>query len=300
MEILFDIDSENSGELHKILGFVDSDFTMLQVLPYLTKSSREIYYLVGKPNYDKAAEKYEDDDLEDPFLNLLRYTIALGAFRQLAPLLDVSATTQGRVFRADDHLKAAFEWMIDKSDDAMERSYYASIDEILTFIVETQDYDTSPRIQNVKELFVNSLSVFQDFVSINDSHLLFFKLAPSLRLAEEQLIKPRVNAKFVQYKENEDTPVNHLIKNICVYFAMMDGLQKNSVQLFPRGVLKEVPNKTKYASASRVDIESSSLYYRDQLQGLLRDLELQIKKENMIISKKTPLSFTPDDGFISM
>lgn len=300
MDILFNINSENSGELHEILGFVDSDFTMVQVLPYLTKVSREIYNLVGKSNYDNAAAKYEDGESEDPFLNLLRYTIALGAFRQLAPLLDVSTTTQGRVFRADDHLKAAFEWMIDKSDDAMERSYYASIDEILTFIVETEDYETSPRVQNVKELFVNSLAIFQDFVSINDSHLLFFKLAPSLRLAENQLIKPRVNAKFVEYKEGVNLPINHIIKNICVYFAMMDGLQKNSVQLFPRGVLKEVPNKTKYASASRVDIESSTLYYRDQLQILLRDLEQQIRKENMIISKKTPLSFTPDDGFISM
>lgn len=300
MEILFNINSENLGELHNILGFVDADFKIMQFLPYLSKSSREIYNLVGKSNYDKAAAEYEDDNLEDPFLNLLRYTIALGAYRQLAPLLDVSATTQGRVFRADDHLKAAFEWMIDKSDDAMERSYYASVDEILTFIVETEGYETSPRVQNVKELFVNSLAVFQDFVSINDSHLLFFKLAPSLRLAEEQLIKPRVNAKFVEYKEADNTPVNHMIKNICVYFAMMDGLQKNSVQLFPRGVLKEVPNKTKYASASRVDIESSTLYYRDQLQSLLRDLELQIRKENMTVSKKTPLSFTPDDGFISM
>ena len=197
-------------------------------------------------------------------------------------------------------MKPAFEWMIDKSDAAYERSYYASIDEILTFIVETDGYETSPRVQKVTELFVNSLSVFQDFVNINDSHLLFYKLVPSLRLAENQLIKPRVNAKFVEYKENDNTPINHMIKNICVYFAMMDGLQKNSVQLFPRGVLKEVPNRTKYASASRIDIESSTLYYRDQLQILLRELELQIKKENMIVSKKTPLSFTPDDGFISM
>lgn len=300
MEILFDISSENSSELHDILGFVDSDFSTAQVLPYLSKATREIYNLVGKSNYDKAATNYEDDDLEDPFLNLLRYTIALGAFRQFAPLQDLSFTTSGRVFRADDHLKPAFEWMIDKSDDAMERSYYASIDEILNFINETEGYETTSNVQKVTELFVNSLSIFQNFVSINDSHLLFNKLVPSLRLAENQLIKPRVNSKFVEYKENDNTPINSMIKNICVYFAIMDGLQKNSVQLFPRGVLKEVPNKTKYASASRVDLESSTLYYRDQLQILLRELELQIKKENMVVSKKTPLSFTPDDGFISM
>lgn len=300
MELLFKNNPENSIELHNILGFVDSDFSMAQVLPYLSKSTREIHYWVGKSNYDKAVEKYENEDFEDPFLNILRYAIALGAFREFAPLQDLSFTTNGRAFRADDHLKPAFEWMIDKSDDAMERSFYASIDEILIFINETDGYETAPNVQKVTELFVNSLSIFQDFVNINNSHLLFYKLVPSLRTAENQLIKPRVNAKFVEYKENDNTPINYMIKNICVYFAMIDGLQKNSVQLFPRGVLKEVPNKTKYASASRVDLESSTLYYRDQLQILLRDLEMQIRKENMIVSKKTPLSFTPDDGFISM
>ena len=300
MKLLFDNSPENSSELHEILGFVDSDFSMAQILPYLSKATREIHYWVGKSNYDQAVAKYENEDLEDTFLNLLRYTIALGAFREFAPLQDLSFTTNGRVFRADDHLKPAFEWMIDKSDDAMERSYYASIDEILTFIIETDGYETSPNVQKVTELFVNSLSIFQDFVNINNSYLLFYKLVPSLRSAENQLIKPRVNAKFVEYKENHNTPINHMIKNICVYFAMIDGLQKNSVQLFPRGVLKEVPNKSKYQSASRVDIESSTLYYRDQLQILLRDLEMEIRKENRVVSKKTPLSFTPDDGFISM
>ena len=300
MELLFNTSSDSAEEMHEILGFVDSDFSTAQVLPYLTKSTREIYNLVGKSNYDQAFSKYEAEDLEDPFLNLLRYTFALGTFRQFAPLLDLSFTTSGRVFRADDHLKPAFEWMIDKSDDSMERSYYASVNEVLIFINETDGYETSPKIQKITELFVNSLDVFQEFVNINDSNLLFLKLVPSLRLAENQLIKPRVNAKFVEYKEGTNLPINHIIKNICVYFAMMDGLQKNSVQLFPRGVLKEVPNKTKYASATRVDIESSTLYYRDQLQILLRDLELQIRKENMTVSKKTPLSFTPDDGFISM
>ena len=300
MELLFNTDVSHAKELHDVLGFIDADFSMVQLLPYLTKSTREIYNLVGETNYDKAVVKFTAGDNDDTFLQLCRYSIALGAFRQFAPLQDLSFTTSGRVFRADDHLKAAFEWMIDKSDDSMERSYYSSIDEILTFIVETTDYETSPRVQNVKELFVNSLQVFQNFVNINDSHLLFFKLAPSLRLAENQLIKSRVGSKFVEYKESLNTPINSLIKNICVYFAMIDGLQKNSVQLFPRGALKEVPNNTKYASASRIDIESSTLYYRDQLNHLLRDLELQIKKENTIVSTKTLLNFTADDGFVSM
>lgn len=300
MEILFDTNVADSSELHKILGFVDSDFSTAQILPYLLKSTREIYNLVGQTNYNKAFENYENDEMEDSFLTLLRYTIALGAFREFMPLVDLSFTTSGRVFRADDHLKPAFEWMIDKSDAAMERSYYASINEVLTFIVENEGYETSPEVQKVKELFVNSLNIFQDFVNINDSHLLFLKLVPSLRMAENHLIKPRVNSKFVQYMEAENTPINSMIKNVCVYFAMMDGLQKNSLQLFPRSVLKEVPNKTKYSAANRIDLESSTLYYKDQLQMLLRELEIQIKKENSVISKKTPLSFTPDDGFISM
>lgn len=300
MDLLFNTNLTDSEEIQEILGFIDADFSMLQLLPYLTKSSREIFNLVGEANYNKAKTKFVADDFTDTFLNLCRYSIALGAFRQFAPLQDISFTTSGRVFRADNHLKPAFEWMVDKSDDAMERSYYSSIDEILTFVTETLGYDTSPRIQNVKGLFVDSLAEFQDFVNINDSHLLFFKLVPSLRLAENQLIKSRVGNKFQTYFESANTPINSLIKNICVYFAMSDGLQKNSVQLFPRAVLKEVPGRTKYASASSVDVQTSAFYYKEQMEILLKKLEQEIKKDKVLVNTSRDINFCADDGFITM
>ena len=300
MELLFNTNVTHAEELQEILGFIDSDFSMNQLLPYITKASREIFKLIGETNYNIALEKFNDDDFEDPFLKLLKYSIALGAFREFAPLQDLSFTTNGRVFRSDDHMKGAFEWMIDKSDDALERSYYASIDEILAFVTETTGYVTSAKIQNVSELFVNSLDVFQEFVNINDSHLLYFKLVPSLKMAENQLIKSRVGNKFSVYKGLPNTAINNLIKNICVYFAMKDGLKKNSVQLFPRGVLKVVPGNTKHSSASAYDVEATALYYSNQIDYLLQYLELEIKKDKQTISNARAINFCAEDGFVTM
>jgi hypothetical protein len=79
------------------------------------------------------------------------------------------------------------------------------------------------------------MEVFESFVNINSSFLLFFNLIPALEKAERKLIASRVGA--LDPRSDED--MLELVQNICIDYAMIDGMRKNSVQLFPRGVLKE-------------------------------------------------------------
>ncbi|PIE50756.1 MAG: hypothetical protein CSA38_01970 [Flavobacteriales bacterium] len=298
MELLFNTDNASASELHEILGFIDSDFSLIQVLPYLRKSTKEIIHWIGEQNYVKVLDWYENDESND-FLTMVRYTIVLGAFREFAPLLDVSYTTSGRVFRSDDHTKAAFEWMIDKSNEAMERSYYASLNDIIVMTIEDRDLFPTPFINDVKGMFVSTLKTFQEFVNIDDSHLLFLKLIPSLKLAEHRLIYSRCRDKMDEYL-NTDSHIKKLIQQCCVYFAMIDGLKKNSVQLFPQGVVQVEYQQRKNKTANRLDVEATVLYYKEELSKLLQDLEIEIAKSNQKISTKRDVNFEPEDGFVTM
>lgn len=304
MKILFNKENVGTGELQEILGFTDADMTISDLWPYLRTASREVYEIIGKDNYEicetvgssEVAVAEENQELYD----LVRYAIAFNAFRKYAPLNDIAFTNEGRLFRRDEHTVAAFEWQIDKSNDEMERRYYEAVDEIITFILDSEELETSDFMTEFSGLYVPNLKTFQRFVNINNSHLLFFKLAPSLRLCEQREIINRMGDKFADYKtkEKKDHYITNLIQNCCVYFAMMDGIQKFSVQLFPEGLMKaEKPNKK---AASGYDKESMTMYYRGQLEKLLKDLETEIQKLKPVYTTPPQIKFCPDDGYVSL
>lgn len=336
MKILFTKENIGTGELQEVLGFTDADIKVAKLWPYLRTASREIYEVIGKKNYticenvfseidNPATDIPEDESLEDDnpveqlpdegtevpeaiptteekqeLFELVRYAIALNAFRKYQPLNDVSYTDDGRLFRRDEHQVAAFEWQIDKSDDAMERSYYEAVDELITFILDSEALEPSDYMTAFSGLYVPNLRTFQKFVNINNSHLLYFKLAPSIRLCEQREIINRLGDKFAEYKlpEQKDSYITNLIQNCCVYFAMADGIQKFSAQLFPEGLMKS--EKTNKKTASGYDKESTTLFYRKELESLLKNLEIEIKKLNPVYSTKPQINFCDKDGFVTL
>ncbi len=303
MKILFTKDSQGTGEMQEILGFSDADIPVAKVWPYLRTASREIYEIIGKTNYQicetvangEIVPSEEHSDLYD----LVRYAVALNAFRKHAPLSDVSFTNEGRTFRRDEHEVSAFEWQIDKSNDAMERSYYEAVDELITFIMDSEELEPSDYMTQFSGLYVPNLKTFQKFININNSHLLYFKLAPSLRLCEQREIINRLGDKFSQYKLpiNKDSYITNLIQNCCVYFAMADGIQKFSVQLFPEGLMKA--EKTNKKTASGYDKESTTNFYKKELESLFKNLEIEIKKLQPVYTSKPQINFSKDDGYVS-
>lgn len=302
MKILFSKD--NDGELLEITGFADADIRAERIWPYLRTASRDIYNIIGKDNYeicvdatDNAEVITEEENLE--LRDLVRYAIALDAFRKYAPLNDISFTNEGRQLRRDDHTAAAFAWQIENSNNAMERRYYESVDEIINFIMDSEELEPSDYMTEFSGLYVPNLKTFQKFVNINNSHLLYFKLAPSLRLCEQQEIINRMGSKFGAYKiaEKKDDYITNLIQNCCVYFAMEDGIQKFSVQLFPEGLMKAEPSGKK--AGSGYDKESTALFYKNKLESLYKTLEIEIKKLDPVYTSKPMINFSKDDGFVS-
>ncbi len=309
MKYLFDINDEIGSDIHEVLGFVDADFSTKQLLPYVRKSTKEIVRLIGDANYQIAVSAFESEEFDNDFLVLVRYAITLGAFREFAPLADLSYTTYGRGVRSEEHFSAPYEWRLDRSDDAMERSYYAAINEIFYFVIDQLEDQADPDaedteivfvefpfLKKLRNLYVSSMEIFESFVKINSSFLLFFNLIPALEKAERKLIASRVGA--LDPRSDED--MLELVQNICIDYAMIDGMRKNSVQLFPRGVLKESTGNARQTAAKQFDIEASILYYQEELDALLLDLESAVAKHKGKPAVGELINFNPNDGFVTM
>ncbi|MEI7486279.1 MAG: DUF6712 family protein [Chryseobacterium sp.] len=297
MEILFKKEISNSSEILDVLGINDADININHIWQHIRAASRKLMKIIGKDNYNIAFDKYEADDIDDEFCSLVRYAVALDAFRNYAPLTDLAFTSQGRSFRNDNHNKVPWEWQIDKSDEALEKSYYDVVNELITFIVDS-DMQESDFMQQFTGLFVPSLDEFQKYVNINDSYLLYYKLGPSLKLFEQREIINRTGAMFTEFKQNKTSYIYTLIQNCCVYYAMKDGIKKLSVQLFPEGAMRS-EKKTK-KSASGYDIEASVLYYNNELESLLLDLENEVKKLTLQPVTRRGNKFAENDGFVTL
>lgn len=295
MKILFN--KEQEGEIREVLGISDADIEVAKVWPYLRTASREIYSIIGKENYEiceaEFAEPSENEENQE-LLDLVKYAVAGYGFKEWAKVADLSFTNNGRMFRRDDHSVGAFEWQINKSDAELDRAYYRALNEVMAFISDSDTLSSSDFILQFRGLYVPNLSEFQRYVHINDSHYLFFKLAPSLRLCEQREIIGRMGTRFQEYKKIKDSHIFTLIQNICVYFAMADGIQKYSVQLFPDGLMTGGSK-----SGSGYDKESASLYYRQQMEGLLKTLEVEIKKLQPVYTSRPRINFSDDDGFVT-
>ena len=323
MELLFN--KNNNAEIHDILGFSDADIDISKLWPYLKTATREIVKIIGKDNYSKALDFYkdetseenEDDEIVDEsedndeaeeianpdveeLLSLIQYAVALDAMRKFAPLIDVSITNDGRLFRRDDHHGAATNYMIESSNAAMERRYYEAVDELLAFILEEDGLEQSDYMVSFSGLYVPNLDEFQKFVHINNSHLLYLKLAPSLRLCEQRELMNRMGDKYLDLKGLKDNHITSLAQNICVYYAMADGIQKLSVQLFPEGLGKSNIDHGNRKNGSGYDKEATSKFYEDKLSSLYKSLETAIKKLNANYTPRATINFDKGDGFVTI
>ena len=298
IEILFDKENPDSSEVLEVLGINDADININHIWQQLRTATKKIIKIIGQNNYDKALELYNDEEFDDEYLSIVRYAIALDAFRHYAPLTDLAFTSQGRSFRNDEHNRVPWEWQIDKSDAAMEKSYYAIVNEIIEYIIDDEDMEQSDYMVQFSGLFVPNIDEFQKYVHINDSYLLYFKLAPSIKLFEQKEILTRVGDKFTEFKESKNSYIYGLIQNSCVHFAMKDGLKKLSVQLFPQGAMKtDKPHKK---AATGYDIESTVNYYDTELRSLLLSIENEVKKSKGLLVERRPINFDATDGFVTM
>jgi len=265
MKLLFQTTgTAGNTELKELLGFIDADLKLKNLLPDIVTATNDVIDLVGIEVYKKALEAYNDANIADEhkdFIYTIRYPIAVNAYRLHAPSNDLAHTNNGRKMRQDDGEKQAFQWMIDSDNAALEKRYYRALDDLIKFLdrskVETENAQTlytiwtnSEAFKATHELMIRTVKEFDTVFPIK-SRLLLLKLAPGISDCEQYEIRPRVGDEKLttlrtKLKSNTDltdaTDIEliRLIRKASVAYSFAWAMPRLSVQLYPEGVLQHV------------------------------------------------------------
>ena len=265
MKLLFTTTGTTGNtELKELMGFIDADLKLKNLIPDLNTATNDIIDLVGIEVYNKAVAAYADGttaEADKDFIYAVRYPIAVNAYRLFSSSNDLSHTNNGRKMRQDDGEKQAFEWMLDRDNAALEKRYYRALDDLIKFLdrskVTTETPTTlytiwtaSDAFKATHDLFIRTVGDFDKVFPIQ-SRLLLIKLAPGISDCEQYEIRPRVgteklNALKLALKSNTpitvaaDLELIRLIQRASVAYAFAWAMPRLSVQLYPEGVLQHV------------------------------------------------------------
>ena len=189
MKLIF---KEDSAEISELLGFVDADVEINKIRSDLYTATNEIVSLIGQEVYDYVQGLYVAEDADNKFLiYCVQYPIAVNAWRLYVPSGDLAHTNNGRKMRNDDSTgeKSAFEWMINRDNDAMEKRYYKALDTLLDYLDKTNliikpavldpatdavKWKDTEAFQKTHKLFVRTTADFEESFAIH-SRLLLLK-----------------------------------------------------------------------------------------------------------------------------
>jgi hypothetical protein len=336
MKLLF---KEGAEEIKELLGFVDADFDNDKIKSQLYTATRELKKLIGSEAYDyfyslytKPAEEEVGAITEEEayLLYNARYPIALDAVRNYAPLGDVNFTPNGRKMRNENNQTAAWEWMINRSDESLEKHFYKSIDTLLEVLDEINpifkptDGDTpavkwkdTEAYQKTHRLYVRSTADFDDYFPIS-SRLLLLKLQPGLSQCERINIVPRIGkernkelkAALLKPNSEVDEDLLELIKEACVYYALAWAVRRLRVSLLPEGILQryhgERVNSRNSKVPEKMEAELTAQTFEADAEKVLTAIESYITALNSIgeptseFSTDPDFEFGDDDNFVSM
>lgn len=310
MELLFSSEI-GQKELSELLGFLDVDIKYAKLKSKLISASNDVISVIGKEMYAAAVTEYKkaDDDAgkNEDLIFSVRYPIAIQAYRKFAPHNDLSHTNKGRINRVEENEKTPFEWMIHLDNIALERSYYEALDDLIKYLDENIDaWKETDAFKKTHNLFIRTADQFDDIFPIGNSRLLMLKLAPGIRKAEDNEIKPRIGKELFevmkqQLKDNSEDINEELllkIREACVFYSMAWAMQRMSVQLFPEGVLQGfVSDRMTINSrkpSEKNDAAATAQFFTYDADSLLLKIEDMIAAINAPDVIVEPITFEAD------
>ena len=259
MKTLFNKSGSNgSTELKILLGFLDVDIKFANIKSDILSATKEVKALVGKEVFDKAFDAYNSEDTtQEELLYYMRFPIAINAYRMYAPNADLAHTPNGRKMRTDEQEKNAFEWMIDRDNEALERKYYRALDDLLHYLEESElpEWKSSDEYKKLQKSIFKTTDEFNEHFPI-ESRLLLLRMLPGINQCIAHEFKPRVGDVLNQLLSNDIQPdkeeLNFCVKQACAYYALAWALPRFSVQMFPEGVLQKYTSDRMTSQAKKV------------------------------------------------
>lgn len=303
MNILFQTaGTAGNTELKELLGAVDADLKLTNLLPDIYTATNDVIDLIGIEVYNKAVTAYNNGTItpeNKQFVYSVRYPIAVNAYRLFAPSNDISHTNNGRKMRQDEGEKLPFQWMIDSDNTELEKRYYRALDDLIKFLdrskTNTETTETlytiwtgSDAFKATQKLFIRTVSEFDDCFPVN-SRLLLIKLAPGIHKCEQYEIRPRLGVqKFDALKTalKENTPITEptdlelirLIREASVAYSLAWAMPRLSVQLYPEGVLQHVTSDRATTKGAKPTLKNETEVARQAFMEDAKQAFIEIEK----------------------
>jgi hypothetical protein len=302
MKLLFR--EENFKTQFKVLlGFVDhKGVEFKNIKADLISATKEVIQLVSKEIYELAYQYYTvvppppiDED-KAQLLYYLQYAIAVRAYSLYVPNNDVSHTGDGRKMRNEEHEKQAFEWMIDRDNQQLEKRYYRACDILLDYLDETpfltnatpalNIWHETEAYQETTKTVIRTVKEFEEYFHIQ-SRLLFLRLVPGMKAAEREYVPvitrtvfETIKAKYhkKEFLTDKEEKTIDLIKQISTYYAMAWAVTRYNVTLFPEGVLQSYIGDRMSTQARKPsmmsDVDAAAEKFKISYMLALQDLTL--------------------------
>lgn len=313
MDLLFTDDIGNK-EIKSLLGFLDVSIPFKNLKGKIKTATNDIVNLIGKETYALAVVEYkkaEDaSDKNEDFIFAVRNAIAIQGYRKYAPHNDLSHTNQGRISRLEENQKSPFQWQVAKDDAALERSYYEALDDLIKYLDDNiTSWKQTKEYKLTHNLFIETAADFDQYFPIGNSRLLLQKLAPGIRLCENNQIKPRLGKTLFDTLKEDPSSNEALvskIKEATAYFSLAWAMRRLSVQLFPEGVLQGFKSDRLNSKASKPsennEAYSVAAYFEIDSKNAFLEIEQMVTEINKLPGEEVaPLKFKSDTNnkFIS-
>jgi hypothetical protein len=260
-------------EVRKFLSIIDKKITFEYLEPDLDNAQWELGKIVGEGVISLAQSIYDNDEASGSgdgaefnsaeFVERVQAAIVVMAYRDFAINNDVSHELTGRKAIVDGgNQKQAWEFMIDRDNAGLTNRMHKAINRLIDFMNKTKPVAWTDSIiyRDTFSVLLSDISLFQRYYHIDDSQLLFTKLLPFQRTAQNNHIIPivgkgRFTALRADIKENglrdEDTAMLvDLIGPALAYRTMAEGIKIFSVKLLPEGLVQQFASSIQMRSSS--------------------------------------------------
>ena len=304
--MLFNRTNNGQEELKALLGFLHASSSFANIKTDIMLAEEDMIELIGKPVYDLANNYYNQPDRDElPVIPLeeggysvgklveyIQLPIAYYATGNYSAHTDVSHSGNGRKVIVDgENEKMAWEWMINRDDEATLNKAHKTTDRLIAFLEENADdieeWKESDAQKTARSLFINSAKIFDQIFPIDNSRRFFIKIIPFIKEVERKHLLPvlgktrfdDMKAAILSGDFTDEEEMLQLIRVPLVYHTLSLASKRLSVRMLPNGIFQDYISESQTAKARKV----APTDVRKEISNSLRadaDLELEnLQKE---------------------
>ncbi len=264
--MLFNKSQNGIAELKSILGFIYASNSFDNLKTDLMLAEDDMRLLLGNSFYEAVETHYLSEDYKveaqddadllflDKLVEFVRQPIAFYAFRAYSAHADIAHSDKGRQIFVNENEKPAFQWQVERDDQAMLIKAHRLTDRLLDFMethkAETfleDNWTSQPAYQATKQLFINSAREFHQVYPIDQSRWFFLTIVPFVKEVENTIILAVFGTqKFQSLKDailegnlsDDDARLIQYLKIPLALYTMVTALKRLGITVLPDSIVE--------------------------------------------------------------